>query len=89
MLAGALQAVVSQVLVKRKEGGRIAVHEIMICNPAVRNLIRENNVEQIYTVIQTNRALGMITMDQAFDDLIAKKLIEPTEKHEEWTRMIR
>ncbi len=66
MLSLSLQAVVSQRLIKRKEnGGRCAVHEIMICTPAIRNLIREAKVAQIYSAIQTGGAHGMQTMEQA------------------------
>lgn len=75
MLAGVLQAVISQVLVKRTNGGRIAAQEIMLCSTAIRNLIRENKVPQIYSVIQTGREKGMQTMAQAMQDLTAKQII--------------
>lgn len=88
MLAESLQAVVSQVLVKKRGGGRIAVQEIMICNPAIRNSIRKNEVSQIYTAMQTNRGMGMITLNQAFTDLIDKEIIDSSERREEWTRSI-
>jgi twitching motility protein PilT len=76
MLSNTLQAVISQVLVKRKGGGRVAMQEILICNTAVRNLIREDKVPQINTVIQTGKAQGMQTMEQNLEDLLAAGVIE-------------
>lgn len=70
MISESLRAVVSQTLLKKVGGGRVAAHEIMICNPAVRNLIRENKVAQIYSSIQTGQGLGMQTLDQALKTLI-------------------
>ncbi|WP_373078970.1 type IV pilus twitching motility protein PilT [Zhongshania sp.] len=75
MLSESLQAVVSQTLLKRPEGGRIAAHEIMIGTPAIRNLIREDKVAQMYSAIQSGAALGMQTMDQCLKDLLAKRKI--------------
>jgi twitching motility protein PilT len=66
MLSESLNAVISQVLCKRKDGeGRVAAHEVMVGTPAVRNLIREGKVAQLYSVIQTSRAVGMQTMEQS------------------------
>jgi twitching motility protein PilT len=66
MLAESLHAVISQVLCKRKDGsGRVAAYEVMVGTPAVRNLIREGKVAQLYSVMQTGRALGMQTLDQS------------------------
>ena len=77
MLSESLQAVVSQILVKKKDGmGRIAVHEIMLANSAVRNLIRENKVAQINTVLQTGMNSGMQTMDQHLLRLIKANEID-------------
>ncbi|MCX7114655.1 MAG: type IV pilus twitching motility protein PilT [Gammaproteobacteria bacterium] len=75
MLSGSLQAVISQTLVPRKAGGRIAAFEIMLCSPAIRNLIREDKVAQMYSTIQTGKAQGMQTLDQHLTDLIQDNLI--------------
>ncbi|MDQ8038690.1 MAG: type IV pilus twitching motility protein PilT, partial [Pedobacter sp.] len=64
MLSESLQAVISQTLLKKNGGGRVAAHEIMIGTPAIRNLIRENKVAQMYSAIQTGGGLGMQTLDQ-------------------------
>lgn len=65
MLSESLRAVVSQLLFKRPSGGRIAAHEIMVATPAIKNLIREDKVAQMYSAIQTGAAHGMQTMEQA------------------------
>lgn len=70
MLAESLQAVVSQVLLERTEGGRVVACEIMIVNPAIKNLIRSDRVAEIPSVMQTGAALGMKTMDQSLATLI-------------------
>lgn len=70
MLSESLRAVISQALLKKVGGGRIPAHEIMICNPAIRNLIRENKIAQMYSTIQTGQALGMQTLDQALKVLV-------------------
>jgi len=75
MLSGSLEAVISQTLLKRSGGGRIAAHEIMRGTPAIRNLIREDKVAQMYSAIQTGAGIGMQTMDQALSTLVAKGLI--------------
>lgn len=63
MLSVSIQAIISQSLVKRSDGnGRIAAHEIMLGTPAIRNLIRENKIPQLYSLIQTGSKMGMITM---------------------------
>lgn len=80
MLSESLRAVVAQTLLKRIGGGRIAAQEIMICTPAIRNLIRENKVPQIYSAIQTGKAVGMRTMEQHLELLVAEQLIEPVTK---------
>ncbi len=80
MLSESLQAVISQSLMKRKDGtGRIAAHEIMIGTPAIRNLIREGKVAQMYSAIQTGQAHGMQTLDQCLKNLVAQNLVTPTE----------
>jgi twitching motility protein PilT len=71
MLSESLRAVISQTLLKTKDGnGRVAAHEIMIGTPAIRNLIRENKVAQMYSAIQTGAAVGMQTLDQCLTDLV-------------------
>ncbi|BCD98172.1 type IV pilus twitching motility protein PilT [Marinagarivorans cellulosilyticus] len=75
MLSESLQAVISQTLMKRVGGGRIAAHEIMRGTPAIRNLIREDKVAQMYSSIQTGSAVGMQTMDQCLADLVERRII--------------
>lgn len=62
---------------KKNGGGRIAAHEIMIGTPAIRNLIRENKVAQMYSAIQTGGGLGMQTLDQCLKNLVQKGLVTP------------
>lgn len=75
MLSESLQGVVSQTLLKKCGGGRIAAHEIMITTSAIRNLIREDKVAQMYSAIQTGAAHGMVTLDQTLKDLLVKGMI--------------
>ncbi|WIO74143.1 type IV pilus twitching motility protein PilT [Porticoccaceae bacterium LTM1] len=75
MLSESLQAVIAQTLMKKVGGGRIAAHEIMVGTPAIRNLIREDKVAQMYSSIQTGSAHGMQTMDQCLHKLVAQKVI--------------
>ena len=75
MLSESLHAVVSQTLLKKIGGGRIAAHEIMMGTAAIRNLIREDKVAQMYSAIQTGGSLGMQTLDMCMKDLVAKGLI--------------
>jgi twitching motility protein PilT len=75
MLSESLRAVISQTLLKRIGGGRVACHEIMVGTPAIRNLIREDKVAQMYSAIQTGQAFGMHTLDQGLQDMVAKGLI--------------
>lgn len=78
MLSESLTAVISQNLLKTRDGnGRVASHEILIANPAVRNLIRENKITQINSVLQTGQASGMQTMDQSLQSLVRQGLIAP------------
>ncbi len=74
-LSESLQAVISQTLLKRANGGRVAAHEIMIGTPAIRNLIREGKVAQMYSAIQTSASVGMITLDQCLQDMVEKRVI--------------
>jgi twitching motility protein PilT len=80
MLSESLRAVISQALLKTKDGaGRVAAHEIMICTPAIRNLIREAKVPQMYSAIQTGQAVGMQTLDQCLTTLIKENKITSAE----------
>jgi len=72
MLSESLRAVISQTLLKKVGGGRIAAHEIMIGTPAIRNLIREAKVAQMYSAIQTGQGIGMQTLDQCLKEMLAK-----------------
>jgi twitching motility protein PilT len=75
MLSESLRAVIAQTLLKRIGGGRVAAWEIMIGTPAIRNLIREDKVAQMYSAIQTGNAVGMTTLDQYLKDILQKGLI--------------
>ncbi len=75
MLSESLRSVVSQTLLKKIGGGRVAAHEIMIGTPAIRNLIREAKIAQMYSAIQTGQAHGMQTLDQNLKDMVKKGLI--------------
>ena len=76
MLSESLRAVISQTLLKTKDGqGRVAAHEIMLATPAIRNLIREDKIAQMYSAIQTGGGMGMQTMDQSLRNLLQKGLI--------------
>jgi len=75
MLSESLRAVIAQTLLKKIGGGRVAAHEIMIGTPAIRNLIREDKVAQMYSAIQTGQGIGMQTLDQCLQDLVAKGVI--------------
>jgi twitching motility protein PilT len=76
MLSESLQAVIAQTLLKTKDGtGRVAAHEIMLGTPAIRNLIREAKVAQMYSAIQTGSNMGMQTLDQNLTDLVRRNVI--------------
>ena len=77
MLSESLQAVISQTLLKKNGGGRVAAHEIMIGIPAIRNLVRENKVAQMYSAIQTGANYGMTTLDQSLKNLVSRGIISP------------
>jgi twitching motility protein PilT len=79
MLSESLRAVISQTLLKKVGGGRIAAHEIMIGTAAIRNLIREGKIAQMYSAIQTGQAIGMQTLDQCLQDLLRKSLVSREE----------
>ena len=75
MLSESLKAVISQTLLKKQGGGRVAAHEIMIGTPAIRNLIRENKIAQMYSAIQTRQQFGMQTLDQNLQQLVQKNVV--------------
>jgi twitching motility protein PilT len=80
MLSESLRAVISQTLLKTKDGaGRVAAHEIMLGTPAIRNLIRENKIAQMYSAIQTGAQLGMQTLDQNLQDLVRRNVVSMSE----------
>lgn len=80
MLSESLRAVISQTLLKTKDGkGRVAAHEIMIGTPAIRNLIREAKVAQMYSAIQTGQNVGMQTLDQNLSDLVKRNVVSSAE----------
>jgi twitching motility protein PilT len=80
MLSESLQAVIAQTLLKKRDGsGRVAAHEIMIGTPAIRNLIREAKVAQMYSIIQTSQGMGMQTLDQCLVDLVKKGAVSSAE----------
>ena len=79
MLSESLRAVISQTLLKRLGGGRVAAHEIMIGTAAIRNLIREAKVAQMYSAIQTGQSIGMQTLDQNLADLVRRNVVSRDE----------
>ena len=79
MLSESLRAVISQSLLKKNGGGRVAAHEIMIGTPAIRNLIRENKIAQMYSAIQTGHQYGMQTLDQCLQGLVQKGVVSRAE----------
>ncbi|HAT7071271.1 TPA: PilT/PilU family type 4a pilus ATPase [Legionella pneumophila] len=82
MLSESLQAVVAQSLLKKNKGGRVAALEIMMCTGAIRNLIREDKIAQMYSSIQTGQAKGMQTLDQHLTELVSKNIISKHTAHE-------
>ncbi len=79
MLSESLRAVIAQTLMKRIGGGRIAAHEIMLATPAIRNLIREDKVAQMYSAIQTGQNVGMHTLDQYLEGLVKRGIVSRQE----------
>ena len=80
MLSESLRAVISQTLLKSKDGlGRVAAHEIMLGTPAIRNLIRENKVAQMYSALQTGQQHGMQTLDQNLVELVRRNIVSAAE----------
>jgi len=81
MLSESLKGVVAQILCKKIGGGRVAVREILLAIPAIANLIREGKTFQIPSMIQTNKRMGMITLNDALMEVVEKKLVEPAEAY--------
>jgi twitching motility protein PilT len=79
MLSESLRAVIAQTLLKKPGGGRIAAWEIMVGTPAIRNLVREDKVAQMYSAIQTGQAFGMQTLDQHLLELVKQGLVSKTD----------
>jgi twitching motility protein PilT len=80
MISESIRAIISQTLLKTKDGsGRVAAHEIMVGTPAIRNLIRENKIAQMYSAIQTGAQMGMQTLDQNLTDLVKRNIISMAE----------
>jgi twitching motility protein PilT len=85
MLSESLRAVISQALLKKSGGGRVAAHEIMIGTPAIRNLIREDKVAQMYSAIQTGQSSGMQTLDQNLKQLVERGTVTREEARKKAT----
>jgi twitching motility protein PilT len=81
MLSESLRGVVAQVLCKKVGGGRVAAREVLLSIPAVSNLIREGKTFQIPSIMQTNRKLGMVTLNEALMDLVSAGSIDPREAY--------
>ena len=81
MLSESLKGVISQVLLKKIGGGRVPAREILITNAAVSNLIREGKTFQLMSIIQTNKKLGMISLNDSLCQLIDQKLVDPEEAY--------
>jgi len=79
MLASSLQGVVAQTLLRRQSGGRVGAYEVLVGTNAVRNLIRENQVSQLYSMMQTGSRYGMITMEDAVKALLEQEIISKGE----------
>ena len=80
MISESIRAIISQTLLKTKDGaGRVAAHEIMVGTPAIRNLIRENKIAQMYSAIQTGAQMGMQTLDQNLQDLVKRNIVAMAE----------
>jgi twitching motility protein PilT len=79
MLSESLKGVIAQTLCKRIGGGRVAAHEILLCNSGVANLIREGKTFQIPSIMQTGKAQGMATLNDSLLELVKKKVVEPRE----------
>jgi twitching motility protein PilT len=81
MLADSLRAVISQILLKKKGGGRVAALEILLSNNAVANLIRDAKTFQLMSIMQTSKAQGMVMLNDALIDLVKRNIVEPREAY--------
>jgi len=81
LISESLQIVVTQTLVKQIAGGRVAAFEVMLGSPAIRNLIRDDKIAQMYSVMQTSAKMGMCTMEQSLNDLVAKNITTKEAAH--------
>ena len=81
MLSESLKGVIAQVLCKKKGGGRVAAHEILLSASAVANLIRDGKTFQLPSVIQTNKRMGMISLNDSLIELVEKNIIEASEAY--------
>src|SRR5205823_6329998 len=81
MLADSLRAVISQTLLKKKGGGRIAALEVLIANNAIANLVRDGKTFQIMSIMQTSRGQGMVVLNDALIDLVKRGIVEPREAY--------
>jgi twitching motility protein PilT len=81
MVSTSLRGVISQTLCKKIGGGRVAAYEILYSTPAVANLIRESKTYQIYSVIQTSRGAGMMTLNDSLIELVRKRIVDPKEAY--------
>lgn len=79
MLSSSIQGVIAQTLLRKAEGGRVGAFEILVGTNAVRNLIRENQIPQMYSMMQTGSRYGMITMEDAVKDLLEAGIIDKEE----------
>ena len=79
MLSSSLEGVIAQTLLKRQEGGRVGAFEVLVGTNAVRNLIRENQVPQIYAMMQTGSRFGMITMEESINNLLEEGVIDESQ----------
>ncbi len=79
MLANSVQGVIHQTLLKRVSGGRVGAYEVLLGTNAVRNLIRENQIAQIYSMMQTGKRFGMVTMEEAVNNLLEAGIIDKSE----------
>ena len=81
MLSESLRGVIAQTLCRKLGGGRVAALEVLIANGAVSNLIREGKTFQIPSLMQVNKAIGMVSLNDALFDLVSKKLVAPDEAY--------
>jgi twitching motility protein PilT len=81
MLSESLKGVIAQTLIPKKGGGRVAALEVLIVTPAISNLIREGKTFQIPSAMQTGKAQGMVMLNDALMDLVAKGLVEPRDAY--------